>query len=178
MYYIYELQMPQEMAEQFERVAAERGVTTDELFCETLQYYIDHPEELKALKEEYKDQPEVVQIIRKYPVLDGESEEEAKARALLAEDNGRGMFVDDMCVSDLPVITEQELCDHVEDDDFFEKYGNPVLVQSKNSGKVVFMSFELYERQMRQAGKTDELEKVKNAIAGEKNESRIDAYGK
>lgn len=165
MYYIYELQMPQEMAAQFERVAAERGITTDKLFCETLQYYIDHPEELKALKEEYKDQPEVVQVIRKYPVLDGESEEEAKARALLAEDSGRGMFVGDICVSDLPAITEQELCDHVEDDDFFEKYGNPVLVQSKNGGKIVFMSFELYEHQMRAAGKDDELEKVKDEIA-------------
>lgn len=89
-YYIYEFEMPQEMADQFERVAAERGLTTDELFCRTLGYYINHPEELKKLKDEFDGQPEVVKIVRQYPVMDGESEAEAKLRALKEKQHNAG----------------------------------------------------------------------------------------
>ena len=85
MYYIYEFEMPQSMADEFERVAAEQGLSTDELFCRTLEYYINNPEELKKLKEEFKDQPEIAKIIRQYPVMDGESEDDAKLRALKEE---------------------------------------------------------------------------------------------
>ena len=164
MYYIYELKMPQEIADQFQQMADKRGISTDELFCETLKYYIDHPEELKALHEEYKDQPELVKVVREYPVMDGESEADAKLRALEQEEKNIGVLSSKPAAHELPVVSEQELLDHVEDEDFFTQYGNPVLVQSKDGSEVVFMSFELYERMMREAGKGDEIDQVKADI--------------
>ena len=164
MYYIYELQMPKEMADQFQQMADKRGISTDELFCETLKYYIDHPEELKALHEEYKDQPELVKVVREYPVMDGESEADAKLRALEQEEKNIGVLSSKPAAHELPTVSEQELLDHVEDEDFFTRYGNPVLVQSKDGSEVVFMSFELYERMMREAGKGDEIDQVKADI--------------
>lgn len=41
-------------------------------------------------------------------------------------------------------ITQQELIDHIEDDDFFIVYGNPVIVHGDDGHDVVCMSYKLH----------------------------------
>lgn len=45
-------------------------------------------------------------------------------------------------------LSEEELADHIEDSDFFQVYGNPVLVRSKKGREhdCVIMSLQYYER--------------------------------
>ena len=164
MYYLYELEMPKAYAEALEKTASDRGISVDELIKETVEYYVNNPDELLKLKDEFKDAPEVVKVIRNYPVNDGESEADAKLRALEQEEKNIGVLSSKPAAHELPTVSEQELLDHVEDEDFFTRYGNPVLVQSKDGSEVVFMSFELYERTMREAGKGDEIDQVKANI--------------
>lgn len=47
----------------------------------------------------------------------------------------------------MPEISEEEFLEHIEDDEFFKVYGNPVIIRSKD-GKhdCVFVSIEYYER--------------------------------
>ena len=47
--------------------------------------------------------------------------------------------------NNMPLISEQEFLDHIEDDDFFLKYGNPVRVHCEN-GDVVATSAMFYNR--------------------------------
>lgn len=50
---------------------------------------------------------------------------------------------------DLPyinIITQQELCDHIEDDDFFLRYGNPAAIKTDDGSIVLLMAIEYYER--------------------------------
>ena len=51
------------------------------------------------------------------------------------------------------VITQQEFCSHIEDDDFLYKYGNPVAIQAEDGSILVCMAIEYYERMI---GKTIE----------------------
>ena len=51
------------------------------------------------------------------------------------------------------VITQQEFCSHIEDDDFLYKYGNPVASQAEDGSILVCMAIEYYERM---TGKTIE----------------------
>ena len=44
------------------------------------------------------------------------------------------------------VITQQEFCSHIEDDDFLYKYGNPVAIQAEDGSILVCMAIEYYER--------------------------------
>ena len=46
----------------------------------------------------------------------------------------------------LPRITEDEFIAHLDDDHFFEEYGNPVVIQSKEHGELVCMSYAYHER--------------------------------
>lgn len=41
-------------------------------------------------------------------------------------------------------ITQQELIDHIEEDDFFTVYGNPVIVHGDDGRDVVCMSYKLH----------------------------------
>lgn len=50
-------------------------------------------------------------------------------------------------------ITQQEFCSHIEEDDFFYKYGNPVAIQAEDGSIMVCMAIEYYERM---TGKTIE----------------------
>ena len=47
---------------------------------------------------------------------------------------------------DIPVITEKELCEHIEDEDFFLRYGNPVCVVTDSGERCVLISIKLYQR--------------------------------
>ncbi len=43
-------------------------------------------------------------------------------------------------------ITQQEFLDHIEDDDFLLKYGNPVAVLVEDGSVLMCMAIEYYER--------------------------------
>lgn len=43
-------------------------------------------------------------------------------------------------------ISVDVFCAHIEDADFFRRYGNPVVIQSKGKPDVVCMAWEFYER--------------------------------
>ena len=46
----------------------------------------------------------------------------------------------------MPIITEKEFCEHIEDDDFPILYGNPVFIYTNDGRLLVCMTFKLYER--------------------------------
>ncbi len=48
----------------------------------------------------------------------------------------------------LPMITEKEFCEHIEDDDFPIRYGNPICIWTEDNRKYVCMTIELYNRLM------------------------------
>ena len=64
-----------------------------------------------------------------------------------------------------PEITQQEFCDHIEDDDFFLVYGNPVVIRADSGAKLLAIAFPLYERQMRLIGRGDKIEAIKRECA-------------
>lgn len=60
----------------------------------------------------------------------------------------------------MPEISEDELVAHIEDDDFLEVYGNPVIIRSKDGNHdCVLMSMKYYERIQK------ELEQMEKTIA-------------
>lgn len=60
----------------------------------------------------------------------------------------------------MPEISEDELVAHIEDDDFLEVYGNPVIIRSKDGRHdCVLMGMKYYERIQK------ELEQMERKIA-------------
>ena len=57
-------------------------------------------------------------------------------------------------------ITQQEFCDHIEDEDFFLVYGNPVVIRADSGTKLLAIAFPMYERLMRLAGRGTEVDKI------------------
>ena len=60
----------------------------------------------------------------------------------------------------LQEISQQELYDHIEDDDFFLAYGNPLIIRGDNGIKVLAIAWPLAERMLRAAGRVDEADEV------------------
>ena len=46
----------------------------------------------------------------------------------------------------LPTMTQKEFAEHIEDNDFFRKYGNPVIIRTASGDDCVAMSAQLYDR--------------------------------
>ena len=46
----------------------------------------------------------------------------------------------------LPSVTEKEFCEHIEENDFPIRYGNPVRIHMEDGHDIVGMTIELYER--------------------------------
>lgn len=70
-------------------------------------------------------------------------------------------------------ISQAEFCEHIEDDDFFLAYGNPVVIRCDSGGKIVAIAWPLAERIMRASGHGDEADEVLRKVtemAEEKNE--------
>lgn len=61
-----------------------------------------------------------------------------------------------MNLPQINMISQKELCDHIEDDDFFLRYGNPVAIKADDGTILVLMAIEYYERF---TGQRIELEK-------------------
>ena len=91
-YYIYEIEMPSEDWQRIIGITAQEHISVDELFSGWMRYSIQHPEELIAWKEAYLKLPQEekerlnrIRLVRIYPVEEGQTEEEARATAILKE---------------------------------------------------------------------------------------------
>ena len=173
MYYIYEMQMPEKDLQLLKAVAAKEKRSLNDFFVQGFAYIAGHPDEVRAWKEWYDQQPEeekrrldVIKINRIYPVEDGETEEEARNRQIQKE---RDAFPYLDGPAAFPVITQQEFCDHIEDEDFFLTYGNPVVIKSDNGTKLLAIAFPMYERYMQICGRGDEADAVKRECAEQQN---------
>ena len=93
---------------------------------------------------------------------DGESEEEARNRQLKKEQDA---FPYLSSPATIPVISQQEFCDHIDDADFFLTYGNPVIVRADSGTKLLATAFPMYERYMQICGREDEIDVIKKACA-------------
>lgn len=51
-----------------------------------------------------------------------------------------------MKLPSINMISQKEFCDHIEDDDFLRRYGNPVAIQSEDGSILICMATEYYER--------------------------------
>ena len=45
----------------------------------------------------------------------------------------------------ISMISQQEFCEHIEDDDFLRRYGNPVAIRSEDGFILICMAIEYYE---------------------------------
>ena len=53
----------------------------------------------------------------------------------------------------LPSMTQEEFVEHIEEDDFFRKYGNPVIIRAESGNDCVAMSVQLYDRIAKRCGR-------------------------
>ena len=185
MYYIYEMQIPEEDLQLLKFVAEKERMSLNDFFVRGFAYIAGHPDEVRAWKEQYDQLPEEqkrqlerIKISRIYPVEDGETEEEARRRQLQKEREAFP-FLDSPAT--LPVITQQEFCDHIDDEDFFLAYGNPVVIQADSGSRLMAVAFPLYERYMQICGRGDEIDEVKRECAeadkaGFRSEDEIAAW--
>ena len=158
-YYIYEFEMPEEYKQAFTEVSRKLHISTDELLCRWLQYLVDTPEEAAKIKAEWDALSEDERVkfnrcrlIRIYPVNEGESEELARARAVCEENYGKQLPV--------LVVSQEEFQEHMDDEDFFLTYGNPVAVQTEAGNKLLCMAWPMAERLMRLTGRGAEADEV------------------
>lgn len=169
MYYVYEMQMPEEDRRFLDGIVAAEKKSLNDFFVQGFAYIAGHPDEVRAWKERYDQLPEEerrrlerIKITRIYPVEDGEIEEEARNRQIQKEHDAFP-YLDSPAA--LPVITQQEFCDHIDDEDFFLTYGNPVIVRADSGTKLLAIAFPLYERYMRICGRGDEIDMIKKECA-------------
>ena len=169
MYYVYEMQMPEEDLQMVKDIAAKKRISTNDFFTMGFAYIAGHPDEVRIWKEEFDKLPEEekrrlerIKITRIYPVEDGETEEEARRRQIQKEHDAFP-YLDEPPT--LPVITQQEFCEHIDDEDFFLTYGNPVIIKSDSGTKLLAIAFPLYERYMEICGREDEVEVIKRECA-------------
>lgn len=187
MYYVYEMQMPEEDLQLLKAIAAEEKISLNDLFIQVMRYIVDHPQEMKDWKERYDQLPEEerrrleqIRISCVYPVEDGETEEEARNRMLR---KAHEAYPFPYSPTTLPEISQQEFCDNIEDDDFFRTYGNPVVIRADSGTKLLAVAFPMYERYMRILGLGDEIDQIRwecaEAYAREQNggEHYEDVFG-
>lgn len=60
----------------------------------------------------------------------------------------------------LQTISQADFVEHIEDEDFFRAYGNPVIIQCDSGFRLVCIAWELCERLMREAGRGDEADEI------------------
>ena len=51
-----------------------------------------------------------------------------------------------MELPNINMITQQEFCDHIVDDDFLLRYGNPVAIKADDGTILICMAVQYYER--------------------------------
>lgn len=169
MYYVYEIQMPEEDKQLLEGIAAKERITLDEMFRQALIFMTNHPQEVLAWKDQFDRLPkddqaryEKIKVTLVYPVEDGETEEQARNR-VMQKAHETFPFLDRPCI--FPEISVQEFCDHLEDEGFFLTYGNPVVIRADNGIRLLAIAFPLYERYLRIIGREDEVQMLNRECA-------------
>ena len=159
LYYIYEMEMPEEYRKRLLEVAEKEHMTTDQLLCGWLKYLVDHSEEAAkvkadwdALSAEERTEYEQIKLVRVYPVHESESEEIARAVVVYEEQYGKQI--------PLPEIVQAEFCEHIGEDDFFLTYGNPVVLKTESGRKFLCIAWPMAERLMRQPGRGDDADAI------------------
>lgn len=87
-YWMYEIEMSDEMNRLLEEQLALREMTPDEFACAAAQHVIDHPAEAKRFHEEYSAHPDErldIRLVRYYPVYKGETAAQARRRKFAEE---------------------------------------------------------------------------------------------
>ena len=88
-YWIFEFQFPEEKKRTIDELTAKYQMTYDEFFNAALTQLIEHPEEFATLGALRELDGEEIKLIREYPVFVGETDEEARNRAV-QESNSEG----------------------------------------------------------------------------------------
>lgn len=57
-------------------------------------------------------------------------------------------------------ISQKEFVDHIDEDNFFQLFGNPVIINCDNGQKLVCMAWSMAERLMRMTGHGEEADEV------------------
>ena len=163
MYYILELEISIEFKALLDAAAERENLTLEDFIVRSFADYLKDAEKVKKLKAEYDALPDIqkvndddIRVIRMFPVYEGESEYEARAIAILKEKER---------YTPMPEISVSEFKEHIEEDDFPLRYGNPVVINNDNGQKLVCLSWEFYERLMKLSGRSDELDKINRQIA-------------
>lgn len=163
MYYILELEISVKFKVLLDAAAVRENLILEEFIVRSFADFLKDAEKVKTLKAEYDALPENqkvndddIRVIRMFPVNDGESEDEARAITILKEEER---------YTPMPEISAAEFREHIEDDDFPLRYGNPVVINGDNGKKLVCLSWEFYERIMRLSGRNKELDEVNRIIA-------------
>ena len=81
-YWIFEFQFPEEKKKALDELTERYQMTYDEFFNAALTRLIEHPEEFATLGALRELDGEEIKLIREYPVFEGETEEEARNRAI------------------------------------------------------------------------------------------------
>lgn len=156
-YYVWKIEMPEDYADQLRQIAAKENMTLDEMTEKALMHITEHPEilaawkaELDALPQEQKSRLGEVKVARIYPIYADETETAARERAILNENK----------TLPLREMSQKEFCDHIEDDDFFLVYGNPVVVRGDDGKKLVCMAWPMADCILRMTGRGDEADEV------------------
>ena len=157
-YYIFEVEMPEEYEVVLRNIAEREKITLDELTTASLKYMTEHTEEVKGWKTEFDKLPENIKeklqrinVNCIYPVYDDETEEMARNRALAREIKPK---------LNLHEISQKEFVDHIDEDNFFQLFGNPVIINCDNGQKLVCMAWSMAERLMRMTGHGEEADEV------------------
>lgn len=159
LYYIYEMEMPEECRKIIQEAAEKAHMTTDQLFCGWLKYLVENPEETKKVKADWdaliveeRAKYEQIKLVRIYPVHEGESDEAARAIAVYKERYGKQI--------PLPEISQTDFIEHLDDDNFFLAYGNPVVVKADDGRQALYMAWPMAERLMRETGRGAEADAI------------------
>ena len=68
------------------------------------------------------------------------------------------------CVKDIasvfPEITQEDFIKHIDEEDFAQTYGNPVVITSDTGKKYLSIAWPLAERIMRSEGRGDEADAI------------------
>lgn len=95
MYYILELEIAVYIKDRLDALAKEQNLSLEDYIVHTLSEFLSDNEKVEKLKADYdalhdseKYASQDIRVIRIFPVNEGETEDEARAKAILKE-NGR-----------------------------------------------------------------------------------------
>ena len=81
-YWIFEFQFPDEKKRDLDALTAKYQMTYDEFFNAALTWLIENPDEFATMGALRELDGEEIKLIREYPVFVGETDEEARNRAI------------------------------------------------------------------------------------------------